>query len=113
MNLDQLLTFHAVAAVKSFQRAADTLHLTQPAVSKQVKALETELGEPLLERGRAIRLTHAGELLLKYAERIDQMVQAVTRPSNIKSTEGMMKTRRMLGNRTELSNIPFTSVPAP
>lgn len=76
MNLDQLLTFRAVARIKSFRQAADTLHLTQPAVSKQVRALETELDERLFERGRAIRLTQAGELLLKYAEQINQLTQA-------------------------------------
>ena len=76
MNLDQLLTFRAVARMKSFRQAADTLHLTQPAVSKQVRALETELGDLLFERGRTIRLTQAGELLLKYVEQINQTVQA-------------------------------------
>jgi DNA-binding transcriptional LysR family regulator len=59
----------------SFRRAAEALHLTQPAVSKQIRALELELGERLLERGRTVRLTLAGEVLLKYAERVSEMVQ--------------------------------------
>lgn len=95
MNLNQLLTFRAVATIKSFQRAADTLHLTQPAVSKQVRALETELRERLFERGRAIRLTHAGELLLKYAERIDQMVQAARQ--EVGDLRGLARGRLAIG----------------
>ncbi len=75
MNLDQLVTFRTVARMGSFRRAAEVLHLTQPAVSKQIRALELELGERLLERGRTVRLTHAGEVLLNYAERVSQMVQ--------------------------------------
>jgi DNA-binding transcriptional LysR family regulator len=75
MNLDQLVTFRTVARMGSFRRAAEALHLTQPAVSKQIQALELELGERLLERGRTARLTPAGEVLLKYAERVPQLVQ--------------------------------------
>lgn len=75
MNLDQLVTFRTVARMGSFRRAAEVLHLTQPAVSKQVRALESEFGERLLERGRAVRLTLAGEVLLKYAERVSEVVQ--------------------------------------
>jgi DNA-binding transcriptional LysR family regulator len=59
----------------SFRRAAEALNLSQPAVSKQMQALEAELGERLLERGRTARLTPAGEVLLKYAERVPQLVQ--------------------------------------
>jgi DNA-binding transcriptional LysR family regulator len=76
MNLDQLVTFRTVARLGSFRRAAETLHLTQPAVSKQIQALEAELGERLFERGRTVRLTVAGEVLLKYAERVPELVQA-------------------------------------
>jgi len=76
VNLDQLVTFRTVARLGSFRRAAEALHLTQPAVSKQIRALEVELGERLLERGRTSRLTVAGEVLLKYAERVPALVQA-------------------------------------
>ncbi|MCI0409317.1 MAG: LysR family transcriptional regulator [Acidobacteria bacterium] len=76
MNLDQLVSFRTVARMGSFRRAAEALHLTQPAVSKQIQALEAELGERLLERGRTARLTVAGEVLLKYAERVPELVQA-------------------------------------
>ena len=76
MTLDQLTAFRAVARDHNFQKAADSLHLTQPAVSKQIQALERELGERLLDRGRTTRLTRAGEVLLKYAERVAQTVEA-------------------------------------
>ncbi len=67
----QLATFHAVARLGSVSRAADELHLTQPAVSIQIGLLEESAGTPLLARsGRGIRLTEAGELLAGYAARI-------------------------------------------
>ena len=67
----QLLAFDTVARLGSVSMAADELHLTQPAVSIQVSALETSAGTPLLQRtGRGVRLTEAGELLASYAKRI-------------------------------------------
>src|SRR5258705_1378900 len=66
MTLDQLRTFQAVAAVKSFRGAAEVLHITQPAISKQIQALEAELNERLFERGKTARLTSAGAALLKH-----------------------------------------------
>lgn len=75
MTLDQLITLQTVSSVKSFRRAAESLHLTQPAVSKQIRALEEELGERLFERGRTARLTEAGAALLKHAEQLSQIVR--------------------------------------
>jgi len=67
----QLTTFHTVARLGSVSSAADELHLTQPAVSIQIAALEESARTPLLQRtGRGIRLTEAGELLDGYARRI-------------------------------------------
>ena len=67
----QLATFHAVARLGSVSGAAEELHLTQPAVSIQIGALEESARTPLLQRsGRGIRLTEAGELLASYAARI-------------------------------------------
>lgn len=68
MNLHQLQIFYAVVQRLSFTVAASDLHLTQPAVSLQVKALEKSLGLPLLERGGPkLRLTQAGEALYRCA----------------------------------------------
>lgn len=75
MTLDQLVTFRTVSIVNSFGAAAEMLHLTQPAVSKQIRALELELGERLFERGRTATLTQAGSTLLKYAEHLLHMVK--------------------------------------
>ncbi|HSI60811.1 MAG TPA: LysR family transcriptional regulator [Ideonella sp.] len=70
----QLNAFHTVARLGSVSLAADELHLTQPAVSIQIAALEESAGTPLLQRtGRGIRLTEAGELLAGYASRITEL----------------------------------------
>lgn len=67
----QLLAFHAVARLGSVSRAASELHLTQPAVSIQIKLLAESAGTPLLERdGRGVRLTAAGDAMAGYAGRI-------------------------------------------
>lgn len=67
------MTFCQVAKTQHFTRAADTLGMTQPAVTQQIKALEDEFGQALFDRvGRSVQLTPAGEVLLEYAERISQ-----------------------------------------
>jgi len=67
----QLIAFHTFSRLGSVSLAADELHLTQPAVSIQIAALEASAGTPLLQRtGRGVRLTEAGELLAGYANRI-------------------------------------------
>ncbi len=70
MDLHALRVFRAVAAEKSFSRAAVKVGRTQPAVSLAVQRLEAEVGEPLIDRsGKEIRLTDAGGLVLDYARR--------------------------------------------
>jgi DNA-binding transcriptional LysR family regulator len=75
VTLDQLTTFRTLSTAKSFRRAAAQLHLTQPAVSKQIHSLEVELGERLIERGRQATLTEAGEALLAHVEHLEQILQ--------------------------------------
>lgn len=71
MELSDLNVFLTVAAERSFSRAAERLHRTQPAVSQTVRRLEQQLGEALIDRSsRDGRLTAAGELLRGYAERL-------------------------------------------
>ncbi|MCL6517182.1 LysR family transcriptional regulator [Alicyclobacillus sp.] len=66
-----LEVFISVMEHRSFSRAAEDLHMTQPAVSQHIRALETRYGVRLLERGnRFIRPTRAGELLYAQAKRI-------------------------------------------
>lgn len=75
MTLDQLHTFQMVASTQSFRRAAEILALTQPAVSKQIQALETELEQRLFERGRTAKLTLAGAALLKHVDQLSRIVR--------------------------------------
>ncbi|SFR46498.1 DNA-binding transcriptional regulator, LysR family [Marinobacter daqiaonensis] len=71
MDSNALKAFVTIIDQGSFSEAAETLHLTQPAISKRLAALENQLGTPLLERShRQIRLTDAGARLLPHARRI-------------------------------------------
>lgn len=71
MNLQDLRTFVAVAELGGFGRAAQALHLAQPAVSQHVKRLERQLGATVLRRStRRVELTAAGEQLLRRARSI-------------------------------------------
>lgn len=75
-TLRQLQVFDAVARHLSFSRAARELHLTQPAVSMQVKLLEGQAGLPLFEQaGKKLFLTDAGRELLRYARSMLQLMQ--------------------------------------
>lgn len=76
MNSHQLKSFLAVAAHQSFSRASEELHLTQPCVSKQIKALEDFLDVKLFHRiGRSVQLTEAGETLRVHAQRALQSLE--------------------------------------
>jgi DNA-binding transcriptional LysR family regulator len=76
MTPDQLITFATVAEHGNISRAAVALHLSQPAVSGQLRQLQDEFGEPLYQRdGRGVRLTAAGEQLVHYAARIRETYQ--------------------------------------
>lgn len=71
LTLRQLQIFATASRHSSFVRAAEELHLTQPAVSMQIKQLEEAVGLPLFERvGRRLTLTEAGETLSHHANRI-------------------------------------------
>lgn len=79
-TLDQLRILKAIAAEGSFKRAADSLYVSQPAVSLQVQNLERQLNVPLFDRGgRRAQLTEAGHLLLSYGEKILSLCQETCR----------------------------------
>jgi len=70
MDLKQLRAFLTVAETGNVTRAADMLHLVQPAVSRQLRLLEEDVGTPLFERERhGMVLTDAGQALVGYARR--------------------------------------------
>jgi DNA-binding transcriptional LysR family regulator len=65
ITLGQLKAFEAVARLGGFSRAAEELHVTQPAISKKIRLLQEEVGLTLLEQiGKRLYLTDAGRELL-------------------------------------------------
>ncbi|MEY2913840.1 MAG: hypothetical protein RLZZ184_3149 [Cyanobacteriota bacterium] len=79
-TLDQLRILKAIAQEGSFKRAADSLYVSQPAVSLQVQNLERQLDVPIFDRGgRRAQLTEAGHLLLSYGEKILSLCQETCR----------------------------------
>ena len=71
MEMNQLEVLAVVAEEKSFSRAAEVLHRTQPAISQAVQRLEQEIGEKLFDRSsKNGTLTLAGEVLLDYAKQM-------------------------------------------
>ena len=79
-TLDQLRILKAISTEGSFKRAADSLYVSQPAVSLQVQNLEKQLNVPLFDRGgRRAQLTEAGKLLLSYGERVISLCQETCR----------------------------------
>ena len=69
VTIDEIETFVSIARRGGFARAAESLHRSQPAISRRVEMLEQQLGTPLFERVRGgVILTEAGRTLLPYAE---------------------------------------------
>ncbi|GAA0759098.1 LysR substrate-binding domain-containing protein [Ideonella azotifigens] len=98
LSLDGLRSFEAVARLLSFSAAAEEMHLTQPAISRQIKGLEQELGASLFNRGtRKVELTAAGHALLRSVAplltRLDTSVRQI----------------RMARSRTQVSLTTFPS----
>ena len=97
-TLRQLKVFEAVARLRSFSRAAEELHLTQPAVSAQVSKLEDHAGLPLFEQmGKKIHLTAAGEQMLQSSREIIQKFQ--------EAEEAMAQFKNVSGGRLNVSVI--------
>lgn len=85
METQNLQAFVAVAKLGSFSKAANKLHLTQPAISKRINSLESKLNRKLFDRiGRQVKLTETGQVLLQHAEQILlQMADAKRELQNI------------------------------
>ena len=89
-TLQQLKLFEAVARHANFTRAAEELHLTQPAVSIQIKRLESQAGLPLFEQvGKKIFPTAAGKAI--YQASIDILARAAELQSTIETLKGEVK----------------------
>src|ERR1017187_8343176 len=90
IDLGQLRIFQAVAEMRSFTRAADGVHLTQPGVSKHIKQMEEHYGIPIFDRlGKKVALTQAGEILFEAAQEIMATMQAAEqRIEELKGSRG-------------------------
>ncbi|GII29729.1 LysR family transcriptional regulator [Planotetraspora mira] len=96
MQFQQLAYFLAVAEARHFTHAAERMRVAQPSLSKQIKALETELGAPLFSRARGnVTLTPAGEALLPLARRM--LADAETARREVAELAGLRRGRVRLG----------------
>jgi DNA-binding transcriptional LysR family regulator len=78
LDWDKLRIFHAAAEAGSFTHAAETLHLSQSAISRQVSALEQDVGVPLFQRhARGLVLTEQGEILYRTAHDVLMKLESV------------------------------------
>ena len=77
MEIRVLRYFLAVVREENISKAAESLHLTQPTLSRQIADLEAELGQPLFERGRRLALTEAGVMLRHRAEEAVALIDRI------------------------------------
>jgi DNA-binding transcriptional LysR family regulator len=96
MDIRQLQYFVEVANQKSFTKAAQTLHVSQPSISKMMKGLEEELGVVLLDRTeRKMDLTDAGELVYEHAKKVLQVMDSLS--SSIAEMRNVQRGRVKMG----------------
>jgi DNA-binding transcriptional LysR family regulator len=101
MNLNHLSLFRAVAEAGGFSRAAENIHVSQPAISMQVGELETQLGLTLFHRlPRGVKLTATGQLLLGYAQRLGSLVTEAERA--MAEVKGLSRGRLAIGASTTI-----------
>lgn len=87
MDWDKVRLFFIVAEAGSFTEAARRLHMSQPALSRQIQTLETDLGAALFHRhARGLALTHEGEQLMAAAQIVTERIDSVER--SIQATRG-------------------------
>lgn len=105
MELRTLQYFLAVVREGNITRAAEVLHLTQPALSRQINQLEVEVGTPLLVRGKYLTLTDAGIFLSRRAEEILYLMER-TQKELQEQNEISGVIRIGVGGQFSLSGIP-------
>jgi DNA-binding transcriptional LysR family regulator len=108
MNLHLLRIFCAVAEQRGFSRAAGSLMISQPAVSKAVRELERQLDLPLIERGaggprgaKGVRLTESGQALFDHARGIFALERAAT--EEVRARVGLKRGRLVVGASTTIA----------
>jgi DNA-binding transcriptional LysR family regulator len=80
INFNQLRAFHEAAKAQNFSLAARNLHVSQPAVTAHIRALEESLGVKLFrKRGRRVALTDTGALLFRYSKEVFELEQQMER----------------------------------
>ena len=78
MNQIGILCFVSASRTQSFSATAREMHITQQAVSKQIRSLEDELGFPLFFRSnQTVHLTRAGEHMVRYFQQREQMLSGI------------------------------------
>ena len=98
-NFHQLYIFHMVARLGSFSKAADALSISQPAVSIQVRELETSMDCALLHRmRRGLQLTDTGEAVYSYTQRIFALANEMQ--SAVQDIQGLKSGRLTVGSST-------------
>ncbi len=96
MDTQFLAAFVEVAEAGSFTQAAERLHLSQPAISKRITALEDQIGQSLFDRvGRTVNLTDAGRTLLPYARKALQDIEDARRA--LSQLDGQVSGRLSIG----------------
>jgi DNA-binding transcriptional LysR family regulator len=96
MELRHLRAIAAVARHNSFTKAAEELHLAQPAISQQIRRLEEELGIEVFRRSsRAVEVTAEGELILAYAKRVLAEVDSLH--SELEELTGLLRGQIVIG----------------
>jgi DNA-binding transcriptional LysR family regulator len=109
MELRQLEYLVAVVDDGGFTRAAERLHVAQPGVSAQIRRLEAELGQELLERSaRGVRPTAAGEAVLPYARAAIAAVRGVR--AAVDELSGLLHGRVAVGTVTSYGALPVPDV---
>jgi DNA-binding transcriptional LysR family regulator len=109
MDDHKLKVFCTVAETKSFSKASEIIHLTQPAVSLQIQALEEIYGTRLFDRSNnTVILTRAGSLLYKYAREILGLYSSAEK--EIGEITGLVKGNLSIGASTTIANYLLPSV---
>ncbi len=103
MTLKQLEYFLAIAETESITQAAELLHVSQPPLSLQLKALEDEFGVPLFERTRrGLAITQSGRLLEQRAQEIFELINQTVNEVRSKTTSPKVEIR--MGTVNSVSN---------